>query len=193
MLIVSCKRKLPSTLAGRRGKQRTPLNVFLLAVEEAIAQTHDSIAAEYGCLFGGWVSLVGDFEKSRKRRRLAMESSASEPGRLARSLIMNEVDDMGDFMWCKIRESIKKLKVSHLFCMRTALPHCYWQEIHCTDVYEHLKASGRMPLVDDSDVVQCPKFTAKPIRSDSGYSASESQNVRAKASESEDELLNDLD
>ena len=124
-----------------------------------------------------------------------MESSASEPGRLARGLIMNEVDDMGDFMWCKIRESIKKLKVSHLFCMRTALPHCYWQEIHCTDVYEHLKASGGMPLVDDSDVVQCPKFTAKPIqvRSNSGYSASESQNVRAKASESEDELLNDLD
>ena len=50
-----------------------------------------------------------------------------------------------------------------------------------------------MPLVDDSDVVPYPKFTAKSIRSDPGYSASESQNVHAKASESEDELLNDLD
>ena len=76
--------------------------------------------------------------------------------------------------------------------MRTVSLHLHWQETHCKAVYEQLKDSGAMPLVDDSAVVKCPKLT-KSIRSDSGYSASEPQNARAKASDSEDELLNDLD
>ena len=52
-------------------------------------------------------------------------------------------------------------------------------------MYEQLKDNGHMPLVDGSAVVDCPQFGAKPIRSDSAYSASESQN-------SEDNLLDDL-
>ena len=171
------------------------MNCILLAVEQAVVGTHDRFATEYGCLVEDWVAFAGEFEKTRKRRRLAMESSASQSGWLARSLVMQELDDTSGFMWKQLDRSINKLKVCDPLCVRTVSYHPHWQEMHCTAVYEELKASGHMPLVENSVAVMSPEFVSpeKPMRSVSMYSDSEPRNAPAKASYSEDDLLNDLD
>ena len=84
----------------------------MLAVEEAIATTHGGFAKTYGYLLDGWEAFACDFEQNRKRRRLDMGTLASHGDWLARSLLMDQIDDIGGLMWQNMSRSVKELKVS---------------------------------------------------------------------------------